>query len=178
MIADNRPGGERTLESDIRGALLPGDAGRDTAMIETSAIGKRYPAVLYEVGEGEIARYARAVGLDARLHFDREAAREAGFRDVVAPPMFAAVYSLAAVFTVMNDLAVGMNVARNLHASQRFVWTEPVCAGDTVSTEATVAEIAERDRKGFYVFETISTNQHGRETVRGTWTNIVRLGAP
>jgi hypothetical protein len=27
---------------------------------------------------------------------------------------------------------------------------------------------------GFYVFETVSTNQDGAEVVRGTWTNIVR----
>jgi hypothetical protein len=27
---------------------------------------------------------------------------------------------------------------------------------------------------GFYVFETISTNQEDRQTVKGTWTNIVR----
>jgi hypothetical protein len=27
---------------------------------------------------------------------------------------------------------------------------------------------------GFYVFESVSTNQDGQETVRGTWTNIVR----
>jgi hypothetical protein len=27
---------------------------------------------------------------------------------------------------------------------------------------------------GFYVFESISTNQNGDQTVKGTWTNIVR----
>jgi hypothetical protein len=27
---------------------------------------------------------------------------------------------------------------------------------------------------GFYVFESVSTNQDGEQTVKGTWTNIVR----
>ena len=34
-------------------------------------------------------------------------------------------------------------------------------------------DIDEKDGKGFYVFESVSTNQDGAETVRGTWTNIV-----
>jgi acyl dehydratase len=144
-------------------------------MIETGAVGKEYPAVLYEVAGGGIAEYARTMGIDAPFHFEHEAARGAGFRDIVAPPMYAAVYSAPAIFAVMNDPEVGMDVPRNLHASQWFVWSEPVCAGDTIFTEATVAEIVERDSKGFYVFETVSANQHGQETVRGVWTNIVRL---
>ena len=39
---------------------------------------------------------------------------------------------------------------------------------------ATCVETYEKDGKGFYVFETVSENQDGQQTVRGTWTNIVR----
>ncbi|MEA2386226.1 MAG: hypothetical protein QOJ22_400, partial [Thermoleophilaceae bacterium] len=46
--------------------------------------------------------------------------------------------------------------------------------GDTISTQATMKEIYEKDGKGFYVFESVSTNQDGDEVVRATWTNIVR----
>jgi hypothetical protein len=35
-------------------------------------------------------------------------------------------------------------------------------------------EIYEKGGMGFYVFETVSTNQDGRQTVKGIWTNIVR----
>jgi hypothetical protein len=34
----------------------------------------------------------------------------------------------------------------------------------------------EKDGRKFYVFESVSTNQDGNETVRATWTNIVRGG--
>ena len=37
-------------------------------------------------------------------------------------------------------------------------------------------DLYEKDGKGFYVFESVSTNQDGQEVVRGTWTNIVRGG--
>jgi hypothetical protein len=43
-----------------------------------------------------------------------------------------------------------------------------------ITTVATCKEIYEKDGRGFYVFESVSTNQDGAETVRGTWTDIVR----
>jgi acyl dehydratase len=49
-----------------------------------------------------------------------------------------------------------------------------VCSGDTISTATTVKDIFEKDGRGFYVFQSVSSNQLGQEVVRGTWTNIVR----
>ena len=46
-------------------------------------------------------------------------------------------------------------------AAQEFEWGEPVCAGDTITTTATCSEIYEKDGRGFYVFESVSTNQDG-----------------
>ena len=62
-----------------------------------AAIGKRFPPFEYEVGKEKIAEYARAVGEDNPVYFDRDEAKEAGFRDVPAPPMFAVVYSSGSV---------------------------------------------------------------------------------
>ncbi len=137
------------------------------------AIGKKFPSVEYEVGREKIREYANAVGETDPVHHDREAARAAGFRDVVAPPMFAVVYSAPAMGPPIFE-AIGEALPRMVHGGQEFVWGEPVCAGDTISTEASVKEIYEKDGKGFYVFESVSENQDGAEVVRGTWTNIVR----
>ena len=142
--------------------------------VDASAIGKSYPAVTYEVGLEKIREYANAVGEASDVHRDREAAKAAGFRDVVAPPMFAVVYSAAALGPAVLDPDVGINFAAMVHGGQEFAWGEPVCAGDTITTSVRVADISEKDGKGFYVFESVSTNQDGQEVVRGTWTNIVR----
>ena len=40
----------------------------------------------------------------------------------------------------------------------------------------TVKDISERSGTGFYVFESVSTNQGGDTVCVGTWTNIVRGG--
>ena len=142
--------------------------------VRTEAVGKEYPPAVYEVGLEKIREYANAVGEENPVHHDREAARGAGFRDVVAPPMFAVVYSSAAVAPAIFDPEVGIDFARMVHGSQEFAWGEPVCAGDTITTTAKVGEIFEKDGKGFYVLESVSANQDGDEVVRATWTNIVR----
>jgi acyl dehydratase len=61
-----------------------------------------------------------------------------------------------------------------VHGGQEFVWGEPVCSGDVITTVAETKDIYEKDGKGFYVFESVSTNGDGQEVVRATWTNIVR----
>lgn len=142
--------------------------------VDASAKGKSYPVHDYEVGREKIREYAHAVGEDNPVYFDREAAKAAGFRDIPAPPMFAVVYSAGAMAPAILDPQVGMNLGMMVHGGQEFSWGEPVCSGDTISTAAEVKDIYEKDGKGFYVFETVSTNQDGDEVVRATWTNIVR----
>ncbi|MCW2987304.1 MAG: MaoC family dehydratase [Solirubrobacterales bacterium] len=142
--------------------------------IKTDAIGKEWPGATYQVGREKIREYANAMGIENPVHFDVEAARAAGFRDVVAPPMFAVVYSGPAMGPVMFDPEVGMNFATMVHGGQTFEWGEPACSGDEITTTAKCISIDEKLGNGFYVFETTSVNGAGAEVVRGTWTNIVR----
>jgi acyl dehydratase len=144
--------------------------------LKTDAIGKTYPPFEYEVGKEKIGEYARAVGEENPVYFDRAAAREAGFRDVPAPPMFAVVYSAPAVGPAIFDPEVGINFAMMVHGGQEFVWGEPVCAGDAITTVNEFKDYSEKDGKKFFVFESVSTNQDGQEVCRATWTNIVRGG--
>ena len=142
--------------------------------VKTEAKGKTYPPYEYEVGKEKIREYAQAVGEDNPLYFDREQARAAGFRDVPAPPMFAVVFAMGSVGPGMFDPDVGINFAMMVHGGQEFVWDEPVCAGDLITTETTVSDVYAQDGKGLYVFESRSRNQDEREVVHGTWTCIVR----
>jgi acyl dehydratase len=142
--------------------------------LQTDAVGKTWPAVDFEIEGERISQYADAVGAENPVHHDAEAAKEAGFRDLVAPPMFCVVYSAPAMGPAILDPEVGMNFAAMVHGGQEFIWGEPVCAGDVITTEVECKSIDERDGRGFYVFESVSRNQDGAETVRATWTNIVR----
>ncbi len=142
--------------------------------MKTDAAGKSWDPATFEVTAERIGQYADAVGESSPVHRDADSAREAGYRDVVAPPMFAVVYSSPAMGPALFDPEVEMNFAAMVHGGQEFVWGEPVCAGDEISTTVTCKSIDEREGKGFYVFESVSVNQDGAEVVRATWTNIVR----
>ena len=142
--------------------------------MDDSKKGKTYPPFEYEVGREKIREYAYAIGATNPVHFDREAAQAEGFRDVVAPPMFAVVYSAGSVGPGVLDPELGINLMLMLHGSQEFVWGEPVCAGDQITTTATVKDLYDKDDKGFYVFESVSKNQDGDTVCVGTWSNIVR----
>jgi len=144
--------------------------------VDESQKGKTYAPFEYEIGREKIREYANAVGEFNPVHHDRKAAQAAGFRDVVAPPMFAVVFSTGSVAPAILDPEVGINFARMLHGSQEFEWGELVCAGDTITTETTVEDLYERTGMEFFVFKSVSKNQNGDEVVRGTWTNIVRGG--
>jgi acyl dehydratase len=136
--------------------------------------GKTYPPFEYEVGREKIREYANAVAETNQIHFDRRAAQDAGFRDVVAPPMFAVVYSAGSIGPPIFDPEIGIDYTRMVHGGQEFVWGESVCAGDTITTETTFKDFSEKAGRKFYVFQSVSRNQEGQETVRGIWTNIVR----
>jgi acyl dehydratase len=142
--------------------------------VDTNAAGKTYEPKTYAVGREKIREYANAVGETNPVHLDLDAARAAGYADLVAPPMFAVVYSAPAMAPAVLDPEVGLNLAMMVHGGQEFVWDKPVVAGDEITTTASVKDISERDGKGFYVFETVSTNQDGDSVATGTWTNIVR----
>jgi acyl dehydratase len=145
--------------------------------VNTEAIGKTFDPVTYAVGREKIREYAAAVGETNPLHHDVEAARAAGYADVVAPPMFAVVYAGRSVIPALFDPEVGMNFAMMVHGAQEFRWGPMVVAGDEVTTGATVKDISERGPMSFFVFESVSKNQRGETVCTATWTNIVRGGS-
>jgi acyl dehydratase len=140
----------------------------------SEAVGRVFAPISYAVGREKIREYANAVGETNPLHSDLDSARAAGHADLVAPPMFAVVYTSPAIGPAFLDPAVGMDFARMVHGAQEFTWGPLVVAGDEIVTEVEVAEISDRGGMGFYVFESRSANQRGERVCTGKWTCIVR----
>jgi len=141
-----------------------------------AAVGKSYPPTTYAVGREKIREYAYATGESNPLHLDLDAARAAGYRDLVAPPMFAVVYAAPAVAPGLFDPEVGIDFARMVHGGQEFKWGPLVIAGDEITTTVTLKDVTARESMSFFVFESVSENQDGDTVCVGTWTNIVRGG--
>ena len=143
-------------------------------MTRSDAIGHVFPPVVYAVGREKIREYAAAVGETNPLHTDLDAARAAGYADLVAPPMFVVVYTSPAIAAAFFDPTVAMDVTRMVHGAQEFAWGPLVVVGDEIVTAVEVTDISERGGMGFYVFESRSDNQRGERVCTGTWTCIVR----
>lgn len=142
--------------------------------LPTAKIGKTYAPVVYAVGREKVREYAAAVGESNPLHFDVEAARAAGYGDVLAPPMFAVVYCSSAFMAALFDPELEIDFAHLVHGAQELRWEQPVVAGDEITTVLRVKEIAERAGLRFDTFETVSVNQRGETTCIGTWSTIIR----
>jgi acyl dehydratase len=146
-------------------------------MPDDAIIGKSFEPTLYAVGREKVREYALAVGETNPLHLDHEVARNHGYADVVAPPMFAVVYCATAIGNAMFDPEVDIDFDRLLHGSQEFRWGPLVVAGDEITTSITLKDVSRRAGMGFYVFESVSTNQRDETVCVGLWTDIVREAA-
>jgi acyl dehydratase len=141
----------------------------------TDQIGKTYEPLIYAVGREKIREYAEAVGESSPLHLDYEAARQAGYADLVAPPMFVVVYASRAFLPVLFDPALEIDFAMLVHSAQEFRWDGPVVvAGDEIATTMSVKDVSERAGLRFYVLESISVNQRGETVSVGIWSNVIR----
>jgi len=99
--------------------------------VDPSFIGKPFPyPVSYIVGVEKIRDFASAIGDDNPIYHDRDAARQAGHADLVAPPTFGVAIITRAQDEVLFDPALGLDYSRVVHGDQRFVLRRPVVAGD------------------------------------------------
>lgn len=142
--------------------------------LSTDAVGKTYPPVTYAIGREKVRQYARVVGESDPLHLVVEAARAAGYADVVAPPMFAVVYAAPAMGPAIFNPEVGIDFSRMVHGAQELA----------LGTARRRRRRGDHDRpgrahrgargNGLLRLRVRSTDQEGRTVCVGTWTNIVR----
>jgi acyl dehydratase len=95
----------------------------------------------YEVSRIKIAEFAEAIGDTNRLYTDQGAAQAAGYPDVIAPPTFPIVITVAATRQVVRDPGLGLNYAMVVHGEQRFAYSRPLHAGDVVVAQSTISSI-------------------------------------
>jgi acyl dehydratase len=109
--------------------------------------GRTFPASEpYEVSRVKIADFAAAIGDPNPVYRDQAAARAAGHRDVIAPPTFAIVISMASSGAAMADPGLGLNYAMVVHGEQRFEYARPIVAGDVLIAQPAITDIRDAGR--------------------------------
>jgi acyl dehydratase len=100
----------------------------------------------YEVSRVKIAEFADAIGDPNPVYRDKVAAQAAGHSDVIAPPTFAIVISMAGSGAALADPGLGLNYAMVVHGEQRFSYSRPITAGDVVTAQVTLTDIRDAGR--------------------------------
>ena len=110
--------------------------------INPDYVGRTYPvSAPYEVSRVKIREFADAIGDPSPVYRDAEAARAAGHPDVIAPPTFAIVISMAAVADLAHEPDLGLNYAMVVHGLQSFTHARPLHAGDVVVSQSTIESV-------------------------------------
>jgi acyl dehydratase len=139
-------------------------------------IGRTYSSSApYEVCRVKIKEFAAAIGDDNPIYRDREAAKAAGHRDVLAPPTFPIVFSISGAGEALADPDLGLNFAMVVHGEQRFEYRRPIYAGDELLTSSTITEIRSVGRNEFLTVKSEVTTLDG-ELVCTTYNTIVERG--
>lgn len=98
------------------------------------------------VETGKIVEFAAAVKASNPIHYDAEAARGAGYDDIVAPPTFSAVSQHWAPKT---GNVLGLDLKRTLAGGTEWEYHEPITAGEELTIEGTVVSVEHKEgRRG------------------------------
>ena len=145
--------------------------------INRKYVGRVFPASEpYEVSRVKIAEFADAIGDPDPVYRDRAAAQAAGHPDVIAPPTFAIVISMAGSGAALADPGLGLNYAMVVHGEQRFTYARPLTAGDVVTAQVTLTDIRTAGRNVMLTTSTDITTVTG-DLVCTAVSAIVERGA-
>lgn len=143
--------------------------------VNAELAGRSYPsAPPYVVGREKVREFSRAVLATSPLNLDLEAARAAGYADVVAPPTFAVVVQEHTLAQLLADPDAGIDFSRVVHGDQRFTFTRPIVAGDELTATLTVTSVKSLGGHSMVTAETSVVGADGGHVVTATSTLVVR----
>jgi acyl dehydratase len=132
------------------------------------------PTEPYVVGREKIREFASAVFAGSPLHHDVEAAKEAGYTDVVAPPTFPIVIQERTLQQLLSHPGAGIDFSRVVHGDQKFDYTRPLVAGDEVVATLRVTKIQSLGGHTMLTSESTIVTTSGNHVVTATSTLVIR----
>ncbi len=137
--------------------------------------GRSYPPTSpYLVGREKVREFARAVLAASPLNHDPDAARAAGYSDVVAPPTFPVVVQEHTLAQLLADPDAGIDFTRGVHGDQRFTYARPIVAGDELTATLTVTSVKTLGGHSMVTAESAIADANGAHVVTAISTLVVR----
>lgn len=140
--------------------------------------GLEFPIVNYEVSREKIGEYVAAIGDRNPIHRDPVAAQTAGYRDMIAPPTFAAVFVMLPFRRALADpdwvARSTIDPAKILHGEQSFTFQRPIVPGDRLLVQCIVRE-AERKKALVFLYVSMRVDdERGDRVLDGQMTLVLR----
>ncbi|MGR2752070.1 FAS1-like dehydratase domain-containing protein [Agromyces arachidis] len=132
------------------------------------------PTAPYLVGREKVREFARAVFATNPIHLDVDAARAAGYDDVVAPPTFAVVVQEHTLAQLLAEPDAGIDFSRVVHGDQRFTSSRPIVAGDELVATLTVSSVKTLGAHSMVTAESVIADAAGAHVVTAISTLVVR----
>lgn len=147
--------------------------------LNTALIGKEYPASApYEVGREKIREFAMAIGDPNPLYTDENAAKVAGYPDIIAPPTFLTVIGFKFGPAIVLDPELGLDYTRVVHGEQEFELTRPIVPGDRLIGVPKIAGIVAKGKNEYLTYEAAITTESGEHVGVARSTIVSRGTAP
>lgn len=157
-------------------------------MADKSKLGYEFPTLSLAVEKGKIAEFAMAVAQkDSKdkikpIYSNTEAAKKAGYPDIVIPPTFPTCLMFWTGGGLMDIVqTLGINLGRLLHAEEDYEYFGNICEGDTMSGRMKVVDMYDKEKKGrpgkFMEFTKLGTeirNQRGELVLMARSTLVER----
>lgn len=134
------------------------------------------PAGPFAVDAALIAEFAVAVGASDPIHTDADAARAAGYADVVAPPTMAVRFEQLSQAAYISDPEAAIDFSRVVHGEQSFTHHRPIVAGDEITGTTTVTSIREAGGHAMITVTTELTDADAAPVCTAVSTIVVRGG--
>ncbi len=143
--------------------------------MDSTLLGRSYPPTdAYLVGREKVREFARAVFSSDPLSLDPEAARAAGYADVVAPPTFAVLLQELTLRQLIADETAGIELTHLVHGDQTFAYARPIVAGDELTAVFTITGVRELGGNTMITADSVVTDAGGAHVVTMTSTLVLR----
>jgi acyl dehydratase len=143
-------------------------------MVNASFAGRSYPPTPpYEVGREKIREFAEVVG-EHPFHVDVDAARAAGYPDVIAPPTFAVIVAQRCDAQLVRDPEAGIDYSRVVHGEQSFTHHRPIVAGDRLVAVLHVDSVRSAGGHSMVTTRSEIATEAGEPVCTATSTLVVR----
>jgi acyl dehydratase len=136
------------------------------------------PTESYSVGREKIREFARAVFATDPINYEPEAARAAGYSDIVGPPTFPIVIQERTLGQLLGEPDTGLDFERVVHGDQRFSYSRPIVAGDELVATLTVTSIKSLGGNSMITTQSEIVDATGEHVVTSTSMLVVRADEP